>query len=494
MGSVRSVVQSQVSTIVLKALESGEKYGLEIIEYVKERSAGRIIFKQPTLYSALKRLEKQDLVSSYWKNSEKFGGRRHYYSLTKKGVQELGKNKGDWFDGKVIFNDFLTGTKTSANEIDICAVESAKKHMAAAKTKADICKKAQKEIARAQKEAAKETAAAASQADFFEDSKELHSKMKKFKSAMEELEKKKAEMEDETGSTNPEAVSVKDKKKSNDDGMFIKPDRRAGNDEIDSLSALPTDTAPVVKKEELKNDAVFISGAPVAGFNSYALNEYNKSYNLQELQKTYIEPERNETQPETITEADILAAVAGVDRDESSAPVAKENEVKEKTPTRRGYSVWFYNSSAPANVRSRYYKASKVDLIAAAITMTLIIATAIALLPSSVLSSLRTDFSRSLLVAYLVLGIVLFVLAALRYSLYPNMRAKKYEPFTMIYGLATAIFVFSLLSLIIYRFGTDEIFSKGFSFSTLITILATVNCLVFFIIKKGLSRLDKYEA
>ena len=84
MGIDSDLIRGHVDTIILKTLTTGDKYGYEIIKEINEKSNGTYELKQPTLYSCLKRLEGQGLISAYWKNSD-IGGRRHYYKLTKKG-------------------------------------------------------------------------------------------------------------------------------------------------------------------------------------------------------------------------------------------------------------------------------------------------------------------------------------------------------------------------------------------------------------------------
>ena len=74
--------------ILLYHLNQGDKYGLELIECCKQCSDGKIVVKQPTLYSVLKKLEKSKFISSYWKDSE-IGGKRHYFKLTNNGLAQL---------------------------------------------------------------------------------------------------------------------------------------------------------------------------------------------------------------------------------------------------------------------------------------------------------------------------------------------------------------------------------------------------------------------
>ena len=80
---------SQISYLVLDSLLNGSKYGLEIIEFISQKTGGNYILKKPTLYSCLTRMEKKGLVSSsYWGESE-LGGKRHYYTITDDGKREL---------------------------------------------------------------------------------------------------------------------------------------------------------------------------------------------------------------------------------------------------------------------------------------------------------------------------------------------------------------------------------------------------------------------
>jgi len=79
----------QISYLVLDSLVSGSKYGLEIIEYISQKTNGGFVMKKPTLYSCLTRMEKKGLVSSsFWGESE-LGGKRHYYSITQAGRESL---------------------------------------------------------------------------------------------------------------------------------------------------------------------------------------------------------------------------------------------------------------------------------------------------------------------------------------------------------------------------------------------------------------------
>ena len=63
------IPRGQLSNIILSTLIDNDKYGYEIIDVVKDKTDGKVIIKQPTLYSSLRRMEEQGLISSYWRDS-----------------------------------------------------------------------------------------------------------------------------------------------------------------------------------------------------------------------------------------------------------------------------------------------------------------------------------------------------------------------------------------------------------------------------------------
>ena len=86
--------RGSIIQIILTALSSGDKYGYEICKEIEELSDGLLVLKQPSLYSSLRRMEEQNLISSYWEDSE-IGGKRHYYRLTEDGQKLYEENKAN---------------------------------------------------------------------------------------------------------------------------------------------------------------------------------------------------------------------------------------------------------------------------------------------------------------------------------------------------------------------------------------------------------------
>lgn len=100
------LIRGHIDTIILKVLKTGDRYGYEIIKDVETKSQGTYELKQPTLYSCLKRLESQGLISSYWTDSD-IGGKRHYYKLTARGQEDLERNQNEWLKSKSIIDSLI---------------------------------------------------------------------------------------------------------------------------------------------------------------------------------------------------------------------------------------------------------------------------------------------------------------------------------------------------------------------------------------------------
>lgn len=111
-----SFLKGNINTIILCSLydkdgKSGDKYGYEIAKEIKERTENKYEIKQPTLYSYLKKLEQQDLITSYW-GTESNGGRRRYYSLTPKGRSDCERFMAEWEYHKAVLNTLVTSADT----------------------------------------------------------------------------------------------------------------------------------------------------------------------------------------------------------------------------------------------------------------------------------------------------------------------------------------------------------------------------------------------
>ncbi|WP_019121607.1 PadR family transcriptional regulator [Brevibacillus massiliensis] len=89
------LVRGSIDTIILRVLLQADNYGYQIIKEIYEKSNHLFDLKEPTLYSSLRRLEKQKMIESYW-GEETQGGRRKYYKITQAGREMYLQNCEAW--------------------------------------------------------------------------------------------------------------------------------------------------------------------------------------------------------------------------------------------------------------------------------------------------------------------------------------------------------------------------------------------------------------
>ena len=103
------IIRGHINTIILRALYERDKYGYEIMSDIEHKSHGQYSLKQPTLYSALKRLENQGYIRAYWKTDEvSNGGRRKYFMLTESGREITEKNLAEWEYSRTIIDSLIS--------------------------------------------------------------------------------------------------------------------------------------------------------------------------------------------------------------------------------------------------------------------------------------------------------------------------------------------------------------------------------------------------
>ena len=103
------LIRGHINTIILRTLDERDKYGYEIMNEIEEKSHGQYTLKQPTLYSALKRLENQGYIKAYWKTDEvSSGGRRKYFTLTELGREYSEKNQSEWEYSRTVIDSLIS--------------------------------------------------------------------------------------------------------------------------------------------------------------------------------------------------------------------------------------------------------------------------------------------------------------------------------------------------------------------------------------------------
>ncbi|GAB4074716.1 PadR family transcriptional regulator [Barrientosiimonas marina] len=104
----KDLIRGHTSAIILNILNQGDNYGYGIYKEIIKLSENQYELKEATLYTAFRRLEKEDYILSYWGN-ETQGGRRKYYRITEEGKKKYEQNKKDWDFAKYILDSLIKG-------------------------------------------------------------------------------------------------------------------------------------------------------------------------------------------------------------------------------------------------------------------------------------------------------------------------------------------------------------------------------------------------
>jgi len=91
---IGEALKGHLDLLLLSILANGPAHGYAVIESLRQRSSGTFDLPEGTIYPALHRLEKQELLSSDW--TEESGRRKRIYKLTSKGRQALGQRQQEW--------------------------------------------------------------------------------------------------------------------------------------------------------------------------------------------------------------------------------------------------------------------------------------------------------------------------------------------------------------------------------------------------------------
>lgn len=88
-------LQGTLDLLILKTLHRRPNHGFGITLHVQQTSDGLLKVEEGSLYPALHRLERDDLVAAEWKISEN-GRRARYYMLTSAGRKALADQEQSW--------------------------------------------------------------------------------------------------------------------------------------------------------------------------------------------------------------------------------------------------------------------------------------------------------------------------------------------------------------------------------------------------------------
>ena len=90
----KEMMKGSIDLLLLSLIEQKDLYGYEIMKVLKRLSDDTYEMSEGTLYTSLKRMERKEWITSYWRETEK--GRRKYYHITNNGQKELKKKQANW--------------------------------------------------------------------------------------------------------------------------------------------------------------------------------------------------------------------------------------------------------------------------------------------------------------------------------------------------------------------------------------------------------------
>jgi PadR family transcriptional regulator PadR len=91
----KELLKGSTVILLLSLLDNKPMYGYEMIKELQKKSNGVFEFKEGTLYPILHSLEDNNLIESYWDDTE--GARkRKYYRITEAGKKEAIERQKEW--------------------------------------------------------------------------------------------------------------------------------------------------------------------------------------------------------------------------------------------------------------------------------------------------------------------------------------------------------------------------------------------------------------
>jgi len=89
------LLQGTLDVLILKALSGGAKHGYQVARWLEEATDEVLTLEEGSLYPALHRLHRRELVEAEWGVSEN-NRRAKYYRLTPAGERELAAETERW--------------------------------------------------------------------------------------------------------------------------------------------------------------------------------------------------------------------------------------------------------------------------------------------------------------------------------------------------------------------------------------------------------------
>ena len=89
------LLHGTLDTLILKTLASGRRHGYGIAQAIEDSTAAVVAIEEGSLYPALYRMERKELIEAEWGVSE-LGRRAKFYRITPRGRKALAAQTAEW--------------------------------------------------------------------------------------------------------------------------------------------------------------------------------------------------------------------------------------------------------------------------------------------------------------------------------------------------------------------------------------------------------------
>lgn len=89
------MLRGNTETIILSILIKGDSYGWAILKEINTRSQGVFDIKDATIYTTIRKMENEALITTYW-GEETQTARRKYYKITDIGISYYQEKVQEW--------------------------------------------------------------------------------------------------------------------------------------------------------------------------------------------------------------------------------------------------------------------------------------------------------------------------------------------------------------------------------------------------------------
>ena len=102
------MLRGNTETIILARLIKGDSYGYAVLKSINDQGGGIFDLKDATIYTTIKRMENDGLITTYW-GDDSSTARRKYYHITDKGKKYYEEKLIEWHEVKHILNNLIKG-------------------------------------------------------------------------------------------------------------------------------------------------------------------------------------------------------------------------------------------------------------------------------------------------------------------------------------------------------------------------------------------------